>query len=456
MKNIKKIVCFIMIAVLSLSIFTACSGGGGSDDAKNSQLIRIAVDVSNTEVNIINKLIEGFSAKEENKDISFKVIKMTQGYDTYVQKNFGKSTMADIISVYDYNSEYWTSMNLLKSISSYLSADGFNESDYVSSVINLGKSGAEGDTNYYWLPRDYNKVVVCYNTEMFKLAKIDAPSDDWTMEDFNDVCEKLNASANIIKSTYDKYDFWPVEMNINWTAVYYPYIKSYGGDLLADDGTLFKNVDTVKSAVNSLLSYADRTDGTYYEGKGYSNPIGQSGSSVSAFTNKQAAMIFTVRPNVQGYATSLDNKINFVSLPTITDNGDNTSYIGTGCTGYGITSGCSEEKTANAWKFLKYIVSKEGQEILGKTGSGVPVLKSLLENNDAEWKKFISADLNHDAFVKYPERDLLMNYVHGFATKKQLTVYKELKDNFIYGMYNSKDRDADFNAFKSRIDAQLK
>ena len=92
---------------------------------------------------------------------------------------------------------------------------------------------------------------------------------------------------------------------------------------------------------------------------------------------------------------------------------------------------------------------------MGETGSGIPVLKSLLENENAKWRQFISKDLNHEAFVKFSERDLTMNYVHGFATDKQLTVYKELKDNFIYSMYNSTDRDSEFAAFKSKVDKVL-
>lgn len=453
MKKLAKIVCLVLLVALVLPVLVAC--GGNDDEGGNKTVINIAIDVSNSEVNIIEKLIEGFTAKEENKNIKFKVIKMTQGYDSYVQKNFGKKTMADMISVYDYNAEYWTYMKLIRPITEYMTRDGINEDDYVSIAMDLGKSGQAGDDNYYWLPRDYNKVVVCYNTEMFRLAGIDKPSDDWTMEEFNEVCKKLSEKADVIKAATKKYDFWPVEMNTKWTAVYYPYIKSYGGDLLADDGKLFKNVDAVKSSVYSLLKYADKVDGTYYKGYEYTTPVGQTGDT-AAFVNKQAAMTFTVRPNVQNYAAKLNNNIDFVSLPSITDNGDNVSYIGAGCSGYGITTGCSDEKAEICWQFLKYIVSEEGQEILGKTGSGVPVLKSLLNSDTAEWKKFISTELNHDAFVKYPERDLAMNYVHGFKVEKQLSVYKELKDNFIYELYNSDDRDEAFSKFKSRVDAYFK
>lgn len=451
-KKIKFLSCLLAVAML-IPTLAACGGGGDKDKADPTTL-SVAVDVTKTEVNIIEKLIDGFNATGEGKDVKVRVVKISQGYDSYVQKNFGKSTMADVISVYDYNSEYWTSKNLLLPVTSYMEADGIKESDYVESMMELGKSGGADDDNYYWMPRDYNKVVVCYNTKMFEIAGIEKPSDDWTMADFEAVCAKLLAKKDDILAYSGKYDFWPAEMNIKWTAVYYPWIKSYGGDFLASDGSLFNNADTVKTAVNKLLNYADQTDGAAYKGLGYSNVIGQSGDT-AAFTNKQTAMAFTVRPNVKSYADSLNNEINFVTLPKITDNGENVSYIGAGCSGYGITSGCSEEKAATAWKFLKYIVSEQGQEIMGETGSGIPVLKSLLENENAKWRQFISKDLNHEAFVKFSERDLTMNYVHGFATDKQLTVYKELKDNFIYSMYNSTDRDSEFAAFKSKVDKVL-
>ncbi len=454
MKQTKKVFGLATTLLLLVPTMIGCKNNDDSDG--NAITLKVAVDVTKTEVNIIEKLIEGFTA--ENKDISIKVVKITQGYDSYIQKNFDqgkvKSTMADIISVYDYNSEYWTSMNLFKPLTTYMTRDGIKEEDYVSSMFSLGKSGAEGDNNYYWLPRDYNKVVVCYNTKIFETAEIAKPTNDWTMEDFNNICKTLLEKKEEIKKVTGTYDFWPAEMNIKWTAVYYPWIKSYGGDFLADDGTLFKNPDKVKSSVLNLLNYADTPDGKKYQGLGYSNPIGQS-SDQANFVNKKAAMTFTVRPNVKSFADSLNNNIDFVSLPKITDNDGNQSYIGSGCTGYGITAGCDESKEEAAWKFLKYIVSKEGQEVMGETGSGVPVLKSLLNDSTAKWNNFISKDLNHSAFTAYPERDLSMNYVHGFKLSKQLTVYKELKDNFIYSMYNTNDRDNEFSTFKSKIDTTL-
>ncbi len=456
MKRNKLLHVIALSSMMLAATLTSCGGGGSNtdDDGNETITLKLAVDVSSSEVNIANKLIEGFTSKEENKNIKISVVKITQGYDSYIQKNSAtKNGMADLISVYDYNAEYWTSMNIFKDISSYMTRDGINESDYVSSVFQLGKSG-QNDNDFYWVPRDYNKVVVCYNTEIFKAAGIEKPTNDWTMDDFNKVCAKLLEKEDEIKAITKKYDFWPAEMNIKWTAVYYPFFKSYGGDVMADDGTLFKNPDIVKSSLKKLLNYSDQKGGKVYDGLGYSNPIGQTGDT-SAFINKQAAMTFTVRPNVYSYANALNNNIDFVSLPKITDNNGNTSYIGSGCSGYAITSKVDDTKAEAAWKFLKYIISSEGQEVLGETGSGVPVLKSLIDDKDSAWRNFISSDLNHDAFTAFEERDLTMNYVHEFPIDQQLKVYKELKDNFIYSLYNTDDRDKEFDTFKSYVDKTI-
>lgn len=451
MNKQSKIILLSSTLLATALTVASCGGDENTGDSANPAVnLKIAVTSDKTETSIAEALIKGFNQTEGNKNVKISVVKITQGYDSYIQKNWGKSTMADLISVYDYNAEYWTSMNLFKPLSTYMERDGVKEEDYVSSMFNLGKSGT--DDTYYWLPRDYNKVVVCYNTEIFEAAGISKPSDNWTMEDFEQTCKTLLEKSEEIKKVTGKYDFWPAEMNLKWTAVYYPYIKSYGGGFLADDGTCFKNPDIVKSSLLKLLKYADPTDSVNYPGLGYSNPIGQADDQ-ACFVNKKAAMIFTVRPNIQSFAKNLNNNIDFVSLPSITDNDGKTSYIGSGCSGYTITTNCSDDKVEAAWRFLKYIVSKEGQEVLGETGSGIPVLSSLLNDSSSAWKNFISKDLNHDAFTKFPERDLSMNYVHGFKANKQLTIYKEFKDSLIFSMYNSEDRDEEFAAFKSKIDA---
>lgn len=431
MKALKKIITGMVVSVMCLS-FAGCGGGGASED---KDTITIGVISDSVETGIIDKLKQGFLSKEENKGLKITTVKINTGYDTWVTGRMSAKTVPDMIQVYDYNCEYWTSKGLFASLSDFMQKDGVSASDFSSSVIGLAQSGE--DDSYYWLPRDYNKMVVCINTEMFEAAGIEKPSDDWTMTDFYNVCQQLNASADTIKAQTKKTVFYPVEMQLNSPAVYYPFIRAYGGDLFetASDGkiSVYKNLDKVKQGVNALLKYAD---------EGLSLPPD---TKAVAFRNKEAAMIFTTRPNIQAYAQRLNNKIDFVSMPTIEDVADGEkSYIGMGCTGYAITSNCAEEKREKAWRFLKYVVSEEGQELLGATGSGIPVLNSLLNKKDSAWRSFISDDLNHEAFCKFPERDLIAHdYLKLIPVNKKSTIYETLTTKLLKEIYEQKGADRD-------------
>lgn len=412
-----------MAAVLCLS--AAGCGGGGNSDKGGAYTITIGVIGDSVETGIINRLKEGFLKNEENKNIKITLVKMNE-YDTWVVGRMSTKTIPDMIQVYDYNSRYWTNMGLFQSVTDLMERDGVNPADFSSSVIGMAQSGAGDD--YYWLPRDYNKMVVCVNTEMFEIAGIEIPKDDWTMTDFYNVCKQLKAKEADIKKVTKQTTFYPAEMQLNSTEIYYPFIRAYGGDFFAvNDGSIsvYNDLNKVKQGANALLKYAD---------EGLCLPPD---TTAAAFINKQAAMMFTTRPNVPNYAKRLDNKIDFVSMPAIEDRAEGEeSYIGMGCTGYTITSFCPEEKRETAWKFLKYIVSEEGQELLGEMGNGVPVLNSLLNSKDAAWRQYISADLNHEAFYKYPERDLpAISYLDNIPIAKHLTVYSTLKIKLLKEVY---------------------
>jgi multiple sugar transport system substrate-binding protein len=421
--SIKKVLSCVFGFLLA---FTAVGCGGNSGDSSDSVELTIGVVNQPSEVKIINSFIKAYKEQPGNENKKIKVTKITDNYDTWVQRQQYVNKLPDMIQVYDYSSEFWTYMNMLQPISDYMERDGIKESDYYSSVIEMAKSKA-GDNKMYWVPRDYNKVVVCYNTKMFELAGIEKPSDDWTFEQFEDVCEQLLAAKDAITDYSGSPYFWPADMRLQWAASYYPVISSYGGGLIdKENEKAFENIDAVKKGFDYYLSYVDRdlcvtTDDT-----------------TDAFANKQAAMIFTSRPDVPTYNQYLDGEIDFVSFPTLSD-ATEASYIGMGCTGYGITDSCSDKNKELAWDFLKFVISKEGQNAFSKTGSGIPMLKSLAEDPEAEFRKVYEGK-NNDAFVKFAERDIPMNYMRGFKPNKQLGIYSYINANLLTSFVTAKDR----------------
>ncbi len=422
--SIKKVLSCVLGSMLAFA--TVGCGGGGNDSGSETVELTIGVVNQPIEVKILNAFIKAYQEQPGNENKKIKVTKITDNYDTWVQRQLYVDKLPDMIQVYDYSSEFWTYMNMLQPISDYMGRDGIKESDYYSSVIEMAKSKA-GDNKMYWVPRDYNKVVVCYNTKMFELAGIEKPSDDWTFEQFEDVCEQLLAAKDAITDYSGSPYFWPADMRLQWAASYYPVISSYGGGLIdKENEKAFKNLDAVKKGFDYYLSYADRdlcvtTDDT-----------------TDAFANKQAAMIFTSRPDVPTYDQYLDGEIDFASFPILSD-ATETSYIGMGCTGYGITDSCPDEKKDLAWDFLKFVMSKEGQNAFSKTGSGIPMLKSLAEDPEAEFRKVYEGK-NNDAFVKFAERDIPMNYMRGFKPNKQLGIYSYINANLLTSFVTAKDR----------------
>ena len=119
-------------------------------------------------------------------------------------------------------------------------------------------------------------------------------------------------------------------------------------------------------------------------------------------------MYFAVRPimsNLQVAGINYDA----VSFPFIGEKG----YIGAGTSGYGIAR--SSKHPNEAWAFLAFMMSKDGQQAFSKTGNAVPVLKSLATDEDAIWNTIpdIQARFNHKAFIQFDERDTLKDYLNG-------------------------------------------
>ncbi len=443
----KKILAAVLAATIGTTCFVGCSGGDSSATG-GTVTLKIAVVGSDDEVNIMDKLIAGYKSVEGNENKKIERIRISGDLDNYYNTHSRTGSLPDMIQVYDYSSEYWTYKNMYRSVSDLMERDGFDVSAYFDSSMKIAQSGQTDDDNYYWLPRDYNKVVICYNKDIFDAADVAYPNDNWTMEDFDEACKQLKAKSDVIESELDIDEFYPAQMQTEWYAVYYPFIKTYGGELFdLESNTAFKNYDKVTSALDDLLSYSD---------KEYT--ISPDMSEQDAFASGQAAMVFTSRPNIQTYAEYLKgSNLDFASMPTITAKEEGaTSYIGMGCTGYAITTSCSDEKIDFAWDFLKYIVSEAGQEVFGGTGSGVPVLKSLANSTTAKWRQFIGADLNHEAFVKYPERDLPMNFLRGVKVAKQTEINSKLI-NMMKDLYTTlpANRADEYQKLKTNLESLL-
>lgn len=282
---------------------------------------------------------------------------------------------------------------LLLNLDAHMDAAKFDTSLYYDSMIKLGQKNQNG--SQYMMPRDYNKVVCYYNKDLLAEAGITKdnplyPNDDWTYDEFLDLCEALKKSS--LSS-----DIYPVDAMLAWPPVFNAFIRSYGGELMTVDGKPAFNTPEAKEGLSAMKTLLD---------KGYTiNPMQK---TEEIFNAEKAVMYFAVRPimsNLQVAGINYDA----VSFPFIGEKG----YIGAGTSGYGIAR--SSKHPNEAWAFLAFMMSKDGQQAFSKTGNAVPVLKSLATDEDAIWNTIpdIQARFNHKAFIQFDERDTLKDYLNG-------------------------------------------
>lgn len=439
MRLVKKLVCVLLAAFMAVGLFSLY-GCGGNDDDPNTLTIGVANNTS--EINIINTFRTAYM--RENPGTTIEIVRITGSYDNSLVRLINSDDLPDIVQVYDFSAQYWTDAGLYVPISDYMQRDGISEGSYFKSVVAMAKSGT--DDQMYWAPRDYNKVVVVINTAIFDAAGLEPPADDWTWTDFVNTCKALNEKKSDILRATGQQVFYPVDMNLNWEAVYYPAMRSFGGDLydVAANGDVsaLENLDGIKQGLDTLLALAD--DGLAVE------PT-QTGSP---FPSKQCAMMFTVRPNITSYAGSLTDAegnatIDFVSMPAF--EGVENSYIGMGCTGYAISKQCAEDKRDLAWDFLKFVMTEDGQNAFCESGAGVPVLVSMANDTEASWRQYLP-EANHDAFIQYDTRDLPMTeYLNGIDPSKHIAVRTVLTDNMTKNLFSAGDRSSYYSQLSEML-----
>lgn len=302
----------------------------------------------------------------------------------------------------------------------------------------------------YFAPRDYNKPTILCNTALFEM--LDAQYETYYKEkesvaempaDYVSCMSRLNdivAGNNwddmddlfaFSKTAAEKIQYvlnhagslgakgqkvvkqWQyktvLDLKLSWEPSYTTVLNAFGVEsIINSDGTL--NLEANAETLEQLhgLMYAENN--LYYSDADDLN-----------FKNGETFMRVVSRPVVLSYRNNLikvhgeyyqeqgkePNPLQAIRIPA--------EEIAGGCSGYAINSiyegkgitvdGVYKSYAELCWDFIKFIITKDGQEIAGATGSNIPVLKSLYdaESNGGEtpaWRKVAGLEImDQDAWV---------------------------------------------------------
>lgn len=480
-------------ALAAILSFGGCFGGGGSGDTQKSDVfeITVACQAEESEQQVVEKLAAEYTKTHTDTKITVKSFS-GQDFETYmlnVSGNVAKSP--NIIWTSDaYHSrwdEYFVDLRPYFEASAETDYSLYYESmldtaatngvfkptkSYTGSFRSNDKDTTDDRSEYglYFAPRDYNKPTLLCNTKLFELldtqyeAYFGAPEkttaarlseivagNAWDSIDdlftFSKmIAERVDAvvehaetlGVNGAEVASEWSDAYALDLKLSWEPTYTTVFEALGvGKLINADGSLSLSANS--AALETLHNYL------YPEG------VDHLCISVEDDTQFSAGNIFmkvVSRPIVVTYAAAFKRMYGSTSLESIQIPAEK---IAAGCSGYAINryyddksvtvGDVTKNYTDMCWDFIKYIITKDGQEVASATGSNIPVLKSLHDaGSAAKWKNVEGLNtMNHEAWIAGGELKqdwytvYKSDYRYALSTKFRDFFLNYIKSDYGYG-----------------------
>jgi multiple sugar transport system substrate-binding protein len=343
----------VMVAVLML---TACGGTGGTAGGKAELSFMMWGDPA--ELTVWNQIVAEFQAA--NPDITVKVeVSDWDSYWTKLKTLLAAKTPPDMFAIdaplyLDYQSK-----GVLLKLDPYLDKNpGMLDGLYPQTL-----QAYQTPDGYFGMPRDFQTIVLFYNKSMFDKAGLAYPTADWTWDDLRAAAKKLTVVGADGKTTQYGFAFDTWDMEPGWSEA----LWSYGGDILNADHTKTLIGEPAARQAWQLLHDMTFVDKSVPD----STTAGEYGGDT--FLAGVTAMTALGHWVVPGYA---DAGLNFDAAPMPKGPAGRVTSVNSA----GFVIAKATKHPAQAFEFLKFVLSSAGQTRLAELGFACPVLKSIAES----------------------------------------------------------------------------
>ena len=226
----KKLVAFLLAAMMCVTALTACGGSGGSSDSGSSsgsgekaKSITVNIWDSNQQKGI-QEIAEKWTETSGVK-VNVEVVDW-DNYWTLLEAGASGGTMPDVFWMHSNTAQMYMENDILLKLNDYIDKDSsIDMSKYYEGVKDLY---TRSDGNIYALPKDHDTIALLYNKAIFDKYGVEYPTDKWTWEDMYAAAKKISEDS--------KGDVYGMAMNTsNNQDGWYNLIYSYGGQVITDD-----------------------------------------------------------------------------------------------------------------------------------------------------------------------------------------------------------------------------
>ncbi|GIP58522.1 ABC transporter substrate-binding protein [Paenibacillus woosongensis] len=426
-----------LAAVLLLSMLAGCSGNNGGKNANATE-----PPATNNNGNAANEpsanpvtlkwalwdweatayyqpLIDAYKAKNPNVTIEYVDLGSTD-YMTMLSTQLSGGADLDILTVKDIPGyANLVKQNHLEPLKKYMSEQGIDVSLYGGTVEQI-----QMNDEVYALPFRSDFWLIYYNKDLFDQAGVPYPTNDMTLEQYDELARKMTSGSGSNKVYGAHYHTWRSAVQLfgildgQHTVVdgEYDFLKpTYERILKQQEDGIVMDYATLK------------TSSTHYSGVFYNNSV--------AMMNMGSWFIATQIEKVKSGESQATNW-GIVKYP-------HPEGVEPGTTLGTITSLAVNKKSANkeaALDFMKFVTGEEGAAVIAATGT-IPAIKNdEVVNSIASVEGFPADEASKVALTtaktylemplheKSADIEVILNEAHDSIMTKNATIDKGLAD----------------------------
>lgn len=307
---------------------------------------------------ILEAAIEKFKEKYPNVEVEYEKGIQPDDYSEWLSEQILKGTEPDVYLVLDEDFETLAGLGALKNLNKLQLAD----MDYDASVFyeSLYKAG-QYETGQYALPFECNPTLMFVNKTLLEAEGIAVPDNDWTWDDFYEICEKVVRDSDG-DGQIDQFGCY----GYSWRQAVY----SNGALPFKNGGTA---ANFMNAKVDAALEFVKKLEATNRNYSVTSNDfdLGKVAFRPLTFSDYRTYMPYPWR--IKKYSDFAWTCIRMPAGPS----GDHRSELSVLMTG--ISARTKRER--QAWDFVKLLTTDEAmQRLIYEDSSGASVLRSVTES----------------------------------------------------------------------------
>ncbi|BFL48517.1 ABC transporter substrate-binding protein [Lactonifactor longoviformis] len=406
----RKLVSVLLCAAMITTLVSGCGNKNTSSDEGTKKAEESGGDVTisyacwdSNQAKLIQTVADEF--EEENPNIKIDI--QVNGWDDYwtgLEAAATGGSLPDTFWMHSNNIYYYGSNDQLLDLTNYIEksdqVDLANYPEGLGEIYNI-------DGKQYAIPKDYDTIALWYNKTLFDEAGLAYPDDTWTWDTLKDAAKKLT------KDDKSQYGFCA---GLHNQEGYYNFVYQNGGEIITEDKKSGYDNEKTVQGIEEYFSFVK---------DGLSPEIYDDQARAEAMQNGLCAMGLFGSWNLSGFATTDFMKENFdcAVLPSANDGTRSTIF-----NGLGNAISATTEHPDEAWKWVEYLSSKEGQERQAELGTAISAYEGTADKFAEAYPMF-----NTQCYIDMVEYAQIRPY------SNQTSVWEDKAYELLKGAYAGKE-----------------